>query len=79
MPSSSSKQGITTYEYVVAMRTQNEDQGAVYGEEPSMPSSPASSTATGLSVSSSLRMKHRGAWCTPPRVFVENQARPVYL
>ena len=70
----SSKQGITTYEYVVAMRTQNEDQGAPHGEEQSMPSSPASSTATGLSISSSFRVQYRGAWCTPPRVFVEHQA-----
>ncbi|KAI5075309.1 hypothetical protein GOP47_0009385 [Adiantum capillus-veneris] len=67
------KKGITTYEYVMAMRAQSEVQGAPDGEEQSVPTSPSSSTATGLSGSSSLGLHYRGAWCTPPRVFVENQ------
>lgn len=67
------RKGITTYEYVVAMRAQNEVQGIADGEQQSMPSSPTSSTATGLSGSSSLGLQYRGAWCTPPRVFVEHQ------
>lgn len=68
------RKGITTYEYVVAMRAQNElQQGVTDGEQQSVPSSPTSSTATGLSGSSSLGLQYRGAWCTPPRVFVEHQ------
>ncbi|KAL2629679.1 hypothetical protein R1flu_014365 [Riccia fluitans] len=69
------RKGITTYEYVVAMRAQNEPQGlSIEGEPHSIPTSPSSSTATGLSGSSSLGLQYsRGAWCTPPRVFVEHQ------
>ncbi|BBN08192.1 palmitoyltransferase ZDHHC1/11 [Marchantia polymorpha subsp. ruderalis] len=69
------RKGITTYEYVVAMRAQNEPQGlSIDGEPHSIPTSPSSSTATGLSGSSSLGLQYsRGAWCTPPRVFVEHQ------
>lgn len=67
------RKGITTYEYVMAMRVQSELQGVPDGEEQSVPTSPTSSSATGLSGSSSLGLHHRAAWCTPPRVFVENQ------
>lgn len=68
------KKGITTYEYVVAMRAQSEPQGLPELEQQSAQSSPTSSTATGLSGSSSLGLQYRGgAWCTPPRVFVEHQ------
>lgn len=68
-------QGITTYEYVVAMRVQNEQQGfSAEGDAPSFPTSPSSSTATGLSGSSSIGLQYsRGGWCTPPRVFVDHQ------
>ena len=68
-------QGITTYEYVVAMRAQNEPQGTQEVEQQSAPSSPTSSTATGLSGSSSIGLQVRGAWCTPPRVFVDHQVK----
>lgn len=34
--------------------------------------SPASSL-TGLSSASSFTTFHRGAWCTPPRLFLEDQ------
>lgn len=67
------RKGITTYEYVVAMRAQNEPQGLPEVEQLSAVSSPTSSTATGLSGSSSLGLQYRGAWCTPPRVFVDHQ------
>eukprot|EP00250_Pteridium_aquilinum_P021495 c25144_g1_i1 orf=1096-3459(-) len=67
------RKGITTYEYVVAMRAQSEPQGLPDVEQQSAPSSPTSSTATGLSASSSLGLQYRGAWCTPPRIFVEYQ------
>lgn len=68
------RKGITTYEYVVAMRTQSEPPGPSVDEDPqSLPSSPISSTATGLSGGSSLKLQYKGAWCTPPRIFVDHQ------
>ncbi|KAJ7523078.1 hypothetical protein O6H91_18G036500 [Diphasiastrum complanatum] len=68
------RKGITTYEYVVAMRAQSEPQGgSAEGDAQSIPSSPSSSTVTGLSGSSSLGFQHVGAWCTPPRIFVSHQ------
>ncbi|CAM6123807.1 unnamed protein product [Calypogeia fissa] len=73
------RKGITTYEYVVAMRVQNEQQGlSAEGDAPSFPTSPSSSTATGLSASSSIGLPYsRGGWCTPPRVFVDYQDEAV--
>jgi len=68
------KKGITTYEYVVAMRSQSEPPGvSVEGDARSIPSSPSGSTATGLSGGSSLGLQYKGAWCTPLRIFVEHQ------
>ncbi|KAH7441090.1 hypothetical protein KP509_03G025100 [Ceratopteris richardii] len=67
------RKGITTYEYVVAMRAQSEPQILPEAEQQSALSSPTSSTATGLSGSGALSLQYRGAWCTPPRVFVEHQ------
>ncbi|XP_020530025.1 protein S-acyltransferase 21-like isoform X2 [Amborella trichopoda] len=69
------RKGITTYEYVVAMRTQSEPPGpSVDGEQQqSMPSSPTSSAVTAMSGGSSLGLQYKGAWCTPPRVFVDHQ------
>ncbi|KAK1293689.1 Formin-like protein 6 [Acorus calamus] len=61
--------GISTYDYIVAMREQ-EQQGAGVHQSPQM--SPASSF-TGLSSASSFNAFHRGAWCTPPRLFLEDQ------
>ncbi|KAK1317235.1 putative S-acyltransferase [Acorus calamus] len=63
------KKGISTYDYIVAMREQ-EQQGAGVHQSPQM--SPASSF-TGLSSASSFNAFHRGAWCTPPRLFLEDQ------
>ncbi|AES89496.2 putative protein S-acyltransferase [Medicago truncatula] len=66
------RKGITTYEYVVAMRAMSEapadgdiPHNALY--------SPTGSTTTGLSGGSSLGLQYKGAWCTPPRVFVDYQ------
>jgi len=63
-------QGITTYDYVVAMRAMSEaapedEEGAniIY--------SPSNSATTGFSVGSSLGLHHKGAWCTPPRIFID--------
>lgn len=62
-------QGISTYDYIIALREQ--EQQAVGGQQsPQM--SPASSL-TGLSSASSFNTFHRGAWCTPPRLFLEDQ------
>ena len=64
-------QGITTYEYVVAMRTQSEPPGPSVegGDQQSLPSSPTSSAVTAISGRSSVGMglQYKGAWCTPPR------------
>ncbi|KAE9603486.1 putative protein S-acyltransferase [Lupinus albus] len=71
------RKGITTYEYVVAMRTLSEPPGpSVDGsEQHSLPSSPASSAATAISGRSPVGMslQHKGAWCTPPRIFMDHQ------
>ncbi|XP_059655782.1 probable protein S-acyltransferase 22 [Cornus florida] len=63
------KKGISTYDYIIALREQ-EQQGV--GGQQSSQMSPASSL-TGLSSASSFNTFHRGAWCTPPRLFLEEQ------
>ncbi|PPR82867.1 hypothetical protein GOBAR_AA37840 [Gossypium barbadense] len=59
------------------MRTQSEPPGqsADGGDQQSMPSSPTSSAVTATSGRSSLgkRLQYKGAWCTPPRIFMEHQ------
>ncbi|CAI0440050.1 unnamed protein product [Linum tenue] len=63
--------GITTYEYVVAMR---EGPAAHFEEQwANLGNSPAGSATTGFSGGSSLGLQYKGAWCTPPRVFVDYQ------
>lgn len=73
-------QGITTYEYVVAMRTLSEPPGPSVdgGEQHSLPSSPTSSAVTAISGRSSVGMglPYKGAWCTPPRIFMDHQVLP---
>ncbi|ESQ47655.1 hypothetical protein EUTSA_v10020167mg [Eutrema salsugineum] len=66
------KKGLTTYEYVVAMRAMSEVpadeeiQNVLY--------SPTGSATTGFSGGSSLGLPYKkGVWCTPPRVFVDDQ------
>ncbi|KAH1264668.1 putative protein S-acyltransferase 22 [Glycine max] len=63
------KKGITTYDYIIALREQ-EQQGIGGQQSPQM--SPVSSL-TGMSSASSFTTFHRGAWCTPPRLFLEDQ------
>ncbi|KAJ4976147.1 hypothetical protein NE237_001253 [Protea cynaroides] len=65
------RKGITTYEYVVAMRAMSE--APVDEEMPNVVYSPTGSATTGLSGGSSLGLQYKGAWCTPPRVFVDYQ------
>ncbi|CAI9090175.1 OLC1v1024896C2 [Oldenlandia corymbosa var. corymbosa] len=69
------RKGITTYEYVVAMRAMSEaPAGASMDEElPNIMYSPTGSATTGFSGGSSLGLQYKGAWCTPPRVFVDYQ------
>ncbi|KHG26329.1 hypothetical protein F383_09084 [Gossypium arboreum] len=45
------------------------------GDQQSMPSSPTSSAVTATSGRSSLgkSLQYKGAWCTPPRIFMEHQ------
>ncbi|KAI4314120.1 hypothetical protein L6164_027056 [Bauhinia variegata] len=65
------KKGISTYDYIIALREQDQEQLGVGGQQsPQM--SPVSSL-TGLSSTSSFNTFHRGAWCTPPRLFLEDQ------
>ncbi|KAB5557796.1 hypothetical protein DKX38_008705 [Salix brachista] len=71
------RKGITTYEYVVAMRTQSEPPGPSVdgGEQQSLPTSPTSSAVTTVSGRSSIGMslQYKGVWCTPPRIFMDHQ------
>lgn len=48
--------------------------GASVDEElPNIIYSPSGSATTGFSGGSSLGLQYKGAWCTPPRVFVDYQ------
>lgn len=71
------RKGITTYEYVVAMRTQSEHPGPSVdgGDQQSLPSSPTSSAVTAISGRSShgMNLHYKAAWCTPPRIFMDHQ------
>ncbi|PKU72155.1 putative S-acyltransferase [Dendrobium catenatum] len=63
------KKGISTYDYIIALREQDQ-QGNSVQQSPQM--SPVSSV-TGLSSGSSFNAFRRAAWCTPPRLFLEDQ------
>lgn len=62
-------QGISTYDYIVALREQEQPEGG--GQQ--SPQMSQVSSFTGLSSASSFNAFHRGAWCTPPRLFLEDQ------
>jgi hypothetical protein len=70
-------QGMTTYEYVVAMRAMSEGPAGMMAhmeeEFNNIVNSPTNSATTGISISSSLGLPYKGVWCTPPRVFVDQQ------
>ncbi|CAL0305905.1 unnamed protein product [Lupinus luteus] len=59
------------------MRTLSEQSGPSVdgGEQHSLPTSPTSSAATATSGRSPVGMslQHKGAWCTPPRIFMDHQ------
>lgn len=59
----------------MAMRAMSEaPAGASIDEEmPNVLYSPSGSATTGFSAGSSLGLPYKGAWCTPPRVFVDYQ------
>nr|GFB65205.1 protein S-acyltransferase 21-like [Tanacetum cinerariifolium] len=71
------RKGITTYEYVVAMRTQSEPMvgPSIDGmDQQSLQSSPTSSAVTAISGRSSHGLGlQKVAWCTPPRIFMDQQ------
>ncbi|KAJ0096182.1 hypothetical protein Patl1_16767 [Pistacia atlantica] len=65
------KKGISTYDYIIALREQEQEQQGVGGQQ--SPQMSIASSLTGLSSASSFSTFHRGAWCTPPRMFLEDQ------
>ncbi|KAE8658877.1 putative protein S-acyltransferase 22 [Hibiscus syriacus] len=65
------KKGISTYDYIIALREQEQEQQGVGGQQ--SPQMSPDSSLTGLSSASSFSTFHRGAWCTPPRLFLEDQ------
>ncbi|KAG6473701.1 probable protein S-acyltransferase 22 isoform X1 [Zingiber officinale] len=67
------KKGLSTYDYIIALREQDQEQEqhAVGGQQ--SPQMSQVSSYTGLSSTSSFNAFHRGAWCTPPRLFLEDQ------
>ncbi|TKY58918.1 S-acyltransferase 22 [Spatholobus suberectus] len=65
------KKGLSTYDYIVAMREQEQEQLGNGGQQ--SPQMSTVSSLTGLSSASSFTTLHRGAWCTPPRLLLEDQ------
>ncbi|XP_062205566.1 probable protein S-acyltransferase 22 [Phragmites australis] len=63
------KKGISTYDYIVALREQEQQENA----EHQSPQMSIISSVTGFSTTSSIGPLHRGSWCTPPRLFLEDQ------
>ncbi|KAL6861151.1 hypothetical protein ACP4OV_016851 [Aristida adscensionis] len=64
------KKGISTYDYIVALREQEEQQEVAEHQSPQMS---IASSVTGFSAASSIGALHRGSWCTPPRLLLEDQ------
>lgn len=62
-------QGISTYDYIIALREQ--EQQGVGGQQ--SPQLSHASSLTRISSGSSFNTFQRGAWCTPPRLFLEDQ------
>ncbi|CAD5177600.1 unnamed protein product [Musa acuminata subsp. malaccensis] len=67
------KKGISTYDYIIALREQEQEQEQHAVGEQQSPQMSQVSSFTGLSSTSSFNVIHRGAWCTPPRLFLEDQ------
>ncbi|KAL8150147.1 hypothetical protein V2J09_019955 [Rumex salicifolius] len=64
------RKGLSTYDYIIALREQEQQAGGGGQQSPQMSQV---SSLTGLSSVSSFNTFNRGAWCTPPRLFVEDQ------
>ncbi|TVU30687.1 hypothetical protein EJB05_22321 [Eragrostis curvula] len=62
--------GISTYDYIIALREQEEQPEVAEHQSPQMS---IISSVTGFSTTSSIGPLHRGSWCTPPRLFLEDQ------
>jgi palmitoyltransferase ZDHHC1/11 len=62
-------QRISTYDYIIALREQEQPE---VGEHQS-PQMSIISSVTGFSTASSVGPLHHGSWCTPPRLFLEDQ------
>ncbi|KAL1327777.1 hypothetical protein HN51_037776 [Arachis hypogaea] len=65
------EKGISTYDYIIALREQEQEQQGVGGQQ--SPQMSTVSSLTGFSSASSFTTFQRGSWCTPPRLFVEDQ------
>ncbi|XP_027346241.1 probable protein S-acyltransferase 22 [Abrus precatorius] len=65
------RKGLSTYDYIIAMREQEQEQLGIGGQQ--SPQMSTVSSLTGLSSTSSFNTLHRGAWCTPPRLLLEDQ------
>jgi hypothetical protein len=63
-------QGISTYDYIVALREQEEQQEHVEEQSPQMS---IISSVTGFSTTSSVVPLQCGPLCTPPRLLLEDQ------
>ncbi|RCV13821.1 hypothetical protein SETIT_2G376600v2 [Setaria italica] len=63
------KKGISTYDYIIALREQDQEDAS--GQQ--SPQMSRVSSYTGLSSASSFGPLRRGSWCTPPRLFLEDQ------
>ncbi|RID55205.1 hypothetical protein BRARA_G02482 [Brassica rapa] len=63
------EKGISTYDYIVALREQEQELEAGGGQQ--NPQMSMISSFTGLSSASSFNAFHRGSWCTPPRLFFD--------
>lgn len=67
-------QGITTYDYILAVREQNQEPWEENQGLDSLTTSPATSTDTGFSgynSSTGVPPVKRTVFCTPPRLFVD--------
>ena len=67
-------QGITTYDYILAVREQNQESWEENQGLDSLTTSPATSTDTGFSgynSSTGVPPVKRTVFCTPPRLFVD--------
>ena len=65
-----------TYDYIIALREQDEHQEDAEHQSPHMS---IVSSVTGFSATSSFGALHPGSWCTPARLFLDDQDRYMLL